>query len=394
MRPFRASFLGKCVSKDIIWHDICRNGDGLVYWDSNAFASEYKPPKSSVTQVVGNIAANTNASSFDVELPPELMAEKEKKMDADLDAFYADIEVLAKKEPEAPALPAVIQQQIAASLTPVVPKEDVIPSDPPNVGTLTSPPPPPSKSEPKKKPLDKKLQQQLEQWKSKQEEALTEPESDHEDVYATVRLPTDDDFANYDIKACMLCQRKFKSIEELRRHQSLSDMHKTKIQEHLERFCQEQGLDLQRVIQQRSWPSAGTRRPYRGGGGGGPKPKRPAKEKYLSVEEATRMYESQENGEQSSSKDKKEAIPDTLKEGIGSKLLQKMGWKEGAGLGRDESGIVNAINPETYTAGVGIGAGVSMSATTKAALAVSGYKERGLQLVSAYLSWIKFDGFW
>lgn len=91
----------------------------------------------------------------------------------------------------------------------------------------------------------------------------------------------------------------------------------------------------------------------------GPKPKRQKtkekdSDKFMSVEEATKLYESQQSRYFYFRQywhiilfsDKKEGdnLPETLKKGVGNKLLQKMGWKEGSGLGKEESGISSAIN--------------------------------------------------
>lgn len=40
---------------------------------------------------------------------------------------------------------------------------------------------------------------------------------------------------------------------------------------------------------------------------------------------------------------------------IGSKLLRKMGWKEGEGLGKDGQGITKPVEAEGYVKGAGIG---------------------------------------
>ena len=42
-------------------------------------------------------------------------------------------------------------------------------------------------------------------------------------------------------------------------------------------------------------------------------------------------------------------------ENIGNKLLKKMGWKEGEGLGRDGTGITKPVEAEGYAKGAGIG---------------------------------------
>ncbi len=39
-------------------------------------------------------------------------------------------------------------------------------------------------------------------------------------------MPTDNDFADLALKACLLCQRQFKSIDDLKRHQAISELHK------------------------------------------------------------------------------------------------------------------------------------------------------------------------
>ena len=56
-------------------------------------------------------------------------------------------------------------------------------------------------------------------------------------------------------------------------------------------------------------------------------------------------------------------LPDTLnkhwkndKSGFGFRMLQKMGWKEDRGLGKDESGIVDAIRIKKREEGMALGA--------------------------------------
>lgn len=46
-----------------------------------------------------------------------------------------------------------------------------------------------------------------------------------------------------------------------------------------------------------------------------------------------------------------------LNEGIGGKMLKKMGWKQGEGLGKDATGTINPIEVSRRSERAGLGAG-------------------------------------
>lgn len=137
--------------------------------------------------------------------------------------------------------------------------------------------------------------------------------------------------------ACLLCKRQFSSKEILIKHQQMSDLHKQNIRN----WYSERGLDpddeSKRVIQYRD--RAKERRlkcnePD--------KPKNNLKDKYIKAKEATVDYEQ------------------PTKLGIGSdnrgnKLLQKMGWQEGMGLGKTNQGRTTIIEAEGRLANAGLG---------------------------------------
>lgn len=57
----------------------------------------------------------------------------------------------------------------------------------------------------------------MKKWNEKQAELTNEAEDDN---------TSPEEFSDLSRMACLLCQRKFKSEKELRRHENLSDLHK------------------------------------------------------------------------------------------------------------------------------------------------------------------------
>jgi RNA-binding protein 5/10 len=137
--------------------------------------------------------------------------------------------------------------------------------------------------------------------------------------------------------ACLLCKRQFSSKEILIKHQQMSDLHKQNIRN----WYNERGLDpddeSKRVIQYRDRAKE-RRMKYNEPD----KPLNNLKDKYMKAKEATVDYEQ------------------PTKLGIGSdnkgnKLLQKMGWQEGMGLGKTNQGRTTIIEAEGRLANAGLG---------------------------------------
>ncbi|KAJ3375401.1 hypothetical protein GGF31_004519 [Allomyces arbusculus] len=114
-----------------------------------------------------------------------------------------------------------------------------------------------------------------------------------------------EDYLDVPRRLCALCQRQFTTRAALRRHAAESPLHATNRDDPL-------------AVQLALFIKYHYRHPK-------PKPKRAA----------------------------------TLAEGIGGKLLAKMGWG-GGGLGRTGDGIVKPIQATAYTPGAGIGAGMAV----------------------------------
>lgn len=166
----------------------------------------------------------------------------------------------------------------------------------------------------------------------------SDTEEEIEDVGQEERQHTD-----WSKLACLLCKRQFPSKEALSRHQQLSDLHK----QNLESWYQVRGLDPNDPQQRNN--KYRDRAKERRAKYGEPEPPLPnkLKEKYLKTRiEDMPVYE------------------EPTKAGIGSdnvgnKLLQKMGWSEGMGLGKSNQGRTNIIETERRVASAGLGAKTS-----------------------------------
>lgn len=162
--------------------------------------------------------------------------------------------------------------------------------------------------------------------------------SDSEDETAENTANEDKQHTDWVKLACLLCKRQFPSKDVLLKHQSLSDLHK----QNLRKWYDDRGLDPD-DIQKRNvqYRDRAKERRQKYGEPDEPRPNR-YKEAFLKAKEATVSYE------------------EPTKAGIGSdnlgnKLLQKMGWQEGMGLGKKNQGRTTIIEAEQRVATAGLG---------------------------------------
>ncbi|KAJ3092941.1 hypothetical protein HK102_000035 [Quaeritorhiza haematococci] len=193
-------------------------------------------------------------------------------------------------------------------------------------------------------PPSRKMQVQLQKWSEKQEElAVLKSEEEEEippettfvdlsDEALMQQLPSEEavneQHRDLTLMACLLCQRQFKGPEELRKHQSRSELHKT----NMATFRQQQLAELRTQLETQQYRNRAAERRKRHGQ---PKPK------------STKRQERPIKPEQ--------PVNPLGEDNIGNRLLRSLGWKEGEGLGARGTGIVAPIEAEGYAPGAGLG---------------------------------------
>ncbi|XP_067012533.2 RNA-binding protein 5 [Anabrus simplex] len=163
--------------------------------------------------------------------------------------------------------------------------------------------------------------------------------SDSEDEIEDV-IQEDRQHTNWVKLACLLCKRQFPSKESLMRHQQLSDLHK----QNLDNWYRSRGLDPSDPEQRNNkYRDRARERRLKFGVPNDPNPN-PLKEKYLKAREEAASISYEEPTKAGIGTDN-----------VGNKLLQKMGWKEGQGLGKANQGRTQCIQtaPRVSTAGLG-----------------------------------------
>ncbi|KAG8921434.1 hypothetical protein FRC02_000239 [Tulasnella sp. 418] len=178
---------------------------------------------------------------------------------------------------------------------------------------------------------------------------------------------------------CLLCLRQLKTLHQLQRHNTESEMHKANLKNHKQ--CK---AGKEKVAAARK---ALETKPEGSDGGKGDEQQAP---KYRDRAEERRRIHNQPDvpppaASSSSGTNRagsKSAItiaprsaplkPAKDENYAGNKLLKKMGWNEGGGLGVEGEGRVEPIKTTVYTAGVGLGAAKPKEVTSSTFSAGSG----------------------
>lgn len=152
------------------------------------------------------------------------------------------------------------------------------------------------------------------------------------------------DYVDFEKLTCLLCKRAFQSLEILSKHLKMSTLHKENLQKfNLTRGSLEMSADAQAALNYRD--RAKERRLKYGEVDAPPINK--SKERFQ------REMEKQASAVQVTSN--LLAATPIGENNVGNRLLQKMGWTEGQGLGRSNQGRTNIIEAESRSANAGLG---------------------------------------
>ncbi|KAI9306240.1 hypothetical protein BJ944DRAFT_263878 [Cunninghamella echinulata] len=231
----------------------------------------------------------------------------------------------------------------------------------------------------------KKVHLHLERWNQKHEELISKNKEKEQDSLESTSdnniSEEQEDFADYTRMACLLCQRKFKTPNDISRHQALSELHKknskdpiaietarTKKQQLIQSSTNEKNQDQEESITSTT--------PYRNRAAERRQkfnqPENPIPIKHNPIAESSKRQ--QPTHEHVS-------ISNPISEkNLGAKMMKQMGWKQGEGLGKESSGIVNPIMAERYSKGVGLGTSNAKHKLDHQSNDRDSYKERAKEL--------------
>ncbi|KAI0928096.1 hypothetical protein AcV5_005779 [Taiwanofungus camphoratus] len=157
------------------------------------------------------------------------------------------------------------------------------------------------------------------------------------------------EFSDTNAMTCLLCARQFKSLEQLKRHNKESDLHKKNYKDaHLRDIAREKANASRAKTEQPKYRDRASERRIMHNQPDVPLPS-----------EVSKPVGKRRHAEGPPPPPTPPPPPVNLgqdENNVGNKLLKMMGWKEGTGLGTDGEGRVDPIQTAIYAQGVGLGA--------------------------------------
>lgn len=172
------------------------------------------------------------------------------------------------------------------------------------------------------------------QKKDADERSIREFGSDRGISPSDAAVPPSQSYADLDRNCCYLCMRQFKNAAEVNRHERLSQLHRSNLQNEDLRTKAMGKLIKHGIIQQ------------------------PTNEYRDRARERRQAYGSSKASAKAkpAPPSKEEEEPPVQSTSKGASLLSKMGWSAGTGLGAQGTGMTTPIATEVYAQGVGLGA--------------------------------------
>ena len=145
--------------------------------------------------------------------------------------------------------------------------------------------------------------------------------------------------------ACLLCARQFQTREKLQKHNTMSDLHTKNLQEWRSRKGKELGKGQQQDQDQTYQYKDRAKERRKKFGKEELPPENKFKDKYMAA-----MADVAASGAPAGAD-----APKLDDSNIGNKMLQKMGWKDGLGLGKKNQGRTDIIQTKGRLAQSGLG---------------------------------------
>ncbi|XP_017063123.1 RNA-binding protein 5-A isoform X2 [Drosophila eugracilis] len=151
----------------------------------------------------------------------------------------------------------------------------------------------------------------------------------------------DSEYVDFQKLTCLLCKRAFQSLDILQKHLKMSNLHKENLAK-----LNKNSENRNSVDEALSYRDRAKERRLKYGEGDPPPPNR-----------SRERFEQELKTLQTRQKDSSGAAPamPISSSNVGSRLLQKMGWSEGQGLGKKNQGRTQIIEADGRTNNVGLG---------------------------------------
>jgi len=162
------------------------------------------------------------------------------------------------------------------------------------------------------------------------------------------------EFSDTGAMTCLLCARQFKTLDQLRRHNNESDLHKKNFKDaNLRDVAREKAKAAKaKIAEQPKYRDRASERRIMHNQPDIPLPENSS----ATAKPGNGKKRFAEGPPPPASPPPAPTFPGEDTSNVGNKLLRMMGWTEGSGLGQDGEGRVEPISTAIYASGVGLGA--------------------------------------